>query len=147
MRVQISIILARAEQTILLCNKKEGSGLWRLGWDDSSGLQMFINEGLASFLFLQVKRVHFSDLWNERGFEINGVVIWSMRRQNVMGFLREHILEVGTPIRDLLIRDFSSLGQFGGQGDLVEMFAIEILLKEVLMERHIILRRISLGEK
>ena len=108
---------------------------------------MFINEGLASFLFLRIKRVHFSDLWNERGFEINGVVIWSMRRQNVMGFLREHILEVGTPIRDLLIRDFSSLGQFGGQGDLVEMFAIEILLKEVLMERHIILRRISLGEK
>ena len=40
-----------------------------------------------------------------------------------MGLLREHIFEVGTPIRDLLIGNFSSLGQFGGQGDLVEMFS------------------------
>ena len=108
---------------------------------------MFINEGLAHLLFLWVERVHFSDLWNERGFEVDGVVIWSMGRENIMGFLREHIFKVGTPIRDRLIGGFSSLGKFGGQGDLVEVFAIEILLREVLTERCIILRRISLGEK
>ena len=108
---------------------------------------MFVNEGLAHFLFLWVKRVHFSDLWNERGLEVNGVVIWSMGRESIMGLLGEHVFKVGTPIRELLIRGFCSLGKFGGQGDLVEMFAIEILLREVLTERCIILRRISLGEK
>ena len=108
---------------------------------------MFMNEGLAHLLFLWVERVHFSDLWNERGFEVNGVVIWSMGRENIMGLLGEHVFEVRAPIRDLLIRGFCSLGEFGGQGDLVEMFAIEILLREVLMKRRIILKRISLGEK
>ena len=108
---------------------------------------MFMNEGLAHLLLLWVERVHFSDLWNERGFEVDGVVIWSMGRENIMGFLRERVFKVGTPIRDRLIGDFSSLGEFGGQGDLVEVFAIEILLREVLTERCIILRRISLGEK
>ena len=39
------------------------------------------------------------------------------------------------------------MGEFGGQCDLIEMFAIEILLREVLTKRHIILRRISLGEE
>ena len=108
---------------------------------------MFIDESFACFLFLWVKRIYFSDLWNERGLEINGVVIWSMRRENIMGFLREHVFEIRPPTRDLLIRNLSSLGQFGGQGDLIEMFAVEILLRKVLMKRHIILRRISLGEK
>ena len=108
---------------------------------------MFINEGLAHLLFLWVERVYFSDLWNERGFEVYGVVIWLMGRENIMGLLGEYIFKVGTPIRNRLIGGFSSLGEFGGQGDFVEVFAIEILLREVLTERHIILRRISLREK
>ena len=108
---------------------------------------MFVNEGLAHLLFLWVERVYFSDLWNERGFEVYGVVIWSMGRENIMGLLGEYIFKVRTPIRDRLIGGFSSLGEFSGQGDFVEVFAIEILLREVLTERHIILRRISLREK
>ena len=75
------------------------------------------------------------------------MVIWSMKRENIMGFLREHVFEIRTPIRNLLIRDLSGLGQFGGQGDLIEMFTVGILLREVLTKRHIILRRILLGEK
>ena len=39
------------------------------------------------------------------------------------------------------------MGELGGQGDLVEMFAVEILLREVLTERHFVLRRIALREK
>ena len=39
------------------------------------------------------------------------------------------------------------MGEFGGQCNLVEVFTIEILLREVLTKRHIILRRISLGEE
>ena len=67
---------------------------------------MFVNEGLACFLFLWVERVYFSNLWNERGFEVNGVVIWSMGRGGIVGLFREHVFEVGTPIGNLLIRDF-----------------------------------------
>ena len=67
---------------------------------------MFVNEGLTCFLFLWVKRVYFSDLWNERGLEVDGMVIWSMGRENIVGFLGEHVFEVGTPIGNLLIGGF-----------------------------------------
>ena len=69
---------------------------------------MFIDESFACFLFLWVKRIYFSNLWNERRFEVNGVVIWLMRGKNVMGLFGEYVLEVGAPIRDLLIGDFCS---------------------------------------
>ena len=39
------------------------------------------------------------------------------------------------------------MGEFSRQRDLIEVFTIEILLREVLTKRHIILRRISLGEE
>ena len=72
---------------------------------------MFIDEGLARFLFLWVKRIHFSDLWNESGLEINGVVIWSVGRKNIVGCFGEHVFEVRTPIRDLLIGGPLELGR------------------------------------
>ena len=75
---------------------------------------MFVDESFACFLFLWVKRIHLSDLWNERELGVNGMVIWSMGRENVMGLLKEHIFEVRTPIGDLLIGNLSSLGQLGG---------------------------------
>ena len=67
---------------------------------------MFIDEGLARFLFLWVKRVHLSNLWNKRRLKVDGVVIGSVGGKNIMGFLGEHIVKVGAPIRDLLVRGF-----------------------------------------
>ena len=64
-----------------------------------------------------------------------------------MGFLREYILEIRAPIGNFLIRSLRCLGEFSGQCDFIEEFAIEILLREVLTKRCIILRRISLGEE
>ena len=75
------------------------------------------------------------------------MVIGSVGRKNIVGSLREYILEIRTPIRNLLIRSLRCLGEFGGQRDLIEMFTIGILLREVLTKRRIILRRISLGEE
>ena len=121
--------------------------MWGFGWDNSSGLKVFFDECFACVLFLRVKRVYLGDLWNERGFKVNGVVVRSVRRKNVVSLLREHVFEVGTPIRNFLIGSLCHLGEFGGQCDLIEMFAIEILLREVLTKRCIILRRISLGEE
>ena len=147
MGIQVPIILARAKRTIFLCYKEKGSGLWGLGWNNSSGLKVFIDEHLACLLFLWVERVYLDDLWDERGFKVNGVVIWSVGRKDIVGIFREHIFEVGPPIRDFLVGGLRSLGEFGGQGNLVEKFSVEILLREVLTKRLIILRRISLGEK
>ena len=121
--------------------------MWGLGWAYLPGLKVFIDECLACLLFLWVERVYLGNLWNKRGFKVDGMVVGSMGREYIVGFLREHILKIRTPIRDFLIGGFRCLGKFGGQSDLIEMFAIEILLREVLTERHIVLRRISLGEK
>ena len=147
MGVQVSIVLARTEQAIFLCYKEKEGSLRGFGRDNSSGLKVFIDEGLACFLFLWVERIHLSDLGNEQGLKVNGVVVGSVGRKNVVGLFGEHVCKVRTPIRNFLIGGLCHLGEFGGQGDLVEMFAIEILLREVLTKRHIILRRISLGEK
>ena len=75
------------------------------------------------------------------------MVVGLVGRKNIVGFLREHIFKIRTPVRDFLIGSFRCLGEFSGQRDLIKMFAIEILLREVLTERRIVLRRISLGEK
>ena len=48
-RVQVAIVLARAERAIFLCNKEERDGLWGLGWNDSSGFEVFINESFTCF--------------------------------------------------------------------------------------------------
>ena len=145
--VQVAIVLTWAERAILLSNEEEGCGLRGFGWDDPSSLQMFVNESFACFLFFWIEGVYLSDFWNEQWFEVNGVIIWLMRGENIMGLLREYVFEVGTPVRDLLIGGFGGLGQLGGQGNLAEMFAVKILLREILTERRIILRRISLEEE
>ena len=44
-----------------------------------------------------------------------------------MGLFGEYVF------RDLLVGGCGSLGQFGGQNDLVEVFTVKISLREVLM--------------
>ena len=77
--------------------------MWGLGWDNSPGLKVFIDECLACLLFLWVERVYLGDLWNERGFKVYGVVVGLVGRKNIVGLLREHIFEIRTPIRNFLI--------------------------------------------
>ena len=132
MGVQVAIVLARAERAVFLCNKEKRGGLWGLGRNDSSSLKVFINEGFACFLFLRINGIYLSDLGNKLWLKIDGVVIWSMGGKKVMSFLQEYIIKVQAPVQNLLIRDFGSLGQFSGQGDLIEVFTIKICLREVL---------------
>ena len=147
MGVQVLVVLAGAKRTIFFSNKEEWSGLWGLGQNDSAGFKVFIDKCFTCLLLLWVKRVDFGDLWNERRFEINGVVIRSVRGKNIVGTFGEYVLEIRTPVGNFLIRSLRCLGEFGGQCNLVEVFTIEILLREVLTKRRIILRRISLGEE
>ena len=94
MGVQVSIVLARMKRTVFLCHKEKGGGLWGFGWDNSSSLKVFIDKGLACFLFLWVEGVHLSDLRNERGLKVNGVVVQSVGRENIVSFLGKHVFEV-----------------------------------------------------
>ena len=63
--IQVAIVLAGVERAILLCNEEEGSGLWELEQDDSSGFEVFFDKIFAYLLFLQVKGIYLSDLWDE----------------------------------------------------------------------------------
>ena len=60
------IVLTRAERAIFLSNKEERCSLWGLGWDNSSGLKVFIDESLTCFLFFRIKGVYLSNFWNEQ---------------------------------------------------------------------------------
>ena len=115
-----------------------------LGWYNSSSFKVFFDKCFACLLFLRVERVYFGDLWDKRGFKVYGMVVGPVRRKEIVGFLGEYIFKIGAPIGDLLFWGFGQLCEFSGYRDFIEMFAIEILLREVLTKRRIILRRISL---
>ena len=94
MGVQVPIVLTGMKRTIFRCYKEKGGGLWGFGRDNLSSLKVFIDEGLACFLFLWVEGVHLSDLRNERGLKVNGVVVQSVGRENIVSFLGKHVFEV-----------------------------------------------------
>ena len=55
---------------------------------------MFIDESLAHFLFFWVKGIYFGYLRNEGGLKVNGVVIWSVGRKNIVGLLGERVFKI-----------------------------------------------------
>ena len=85
MAVKVAIILTRTECSILFQNEEEWGSLWGFGGYDASGLKMFINEGLACFLFGRVKRIDFRTFGDKGILEFNGVIKGSMRGKNVIG--------------------------------------------------------------
>ena len=85
MAVKVVIVLTRAECSILFRNKEEWGSLWGFGGYNVSGLKMFIDESLASFLFSRVKRIDLRDLGDKGILEFIGVIKGSMRGENVIG--------------------------------------------------------------
>ena len=100
MAVKVVIILTRMECSILFQNEEEWGGLWRLGGYNASGLKMFIDESLASFLFGRVKGVDFRNLWDKGILEFIGVIKGSMRGKNVIGLFQEDISEISAKVWD-----------------------------------------------
>ena len=78
--------------------------MWGLGQNDLAGFKVSIDKCFTCLLLLWVKRVDFGDLWNERRFEINGVVIRLVRGKNIVGTFGEYVLEIRTPVGNFLIR-------------------------------------------
>ena len=90
MFVNVTVVLAGAESTVLLFNKEEGRGLGGIGWADLSRSKVFIQEVLSGFALVWGEGIHFSDLRGEGVVEIDLMVIGS-RGGNVVGsFFGEH---------------------------------------------------------
>ena len=69
-----------AEGSILLGNKEKWGCLGGFGWDDATGFQVFLYEFLAGNLFSRIQGVDFGNLGNEVGFQVDDVVVGSVRR-------------------------------------------------------------------
>ena len=60
---------------------------------------MFFDKGFACLHLCWVERIDFGDFGSKIRMEFNGMVIRMMERELVVGFLREDIFEVLTPVR------------------------------------------------
>ena len=89
-----------------------------------SGFQVFFNEGFTRLHLRRVEQIDFGNLGNEVGAKFNGVVIGAMRRKLIMGFLRENICKVHTPVRYGRFGYSSRLGYLGGDGGFVDQLPV-----------------------
>ena len=84
---------------------------------------MFFNEGFTCFHFGQVERVDLGNLGDEIWMKFDGMIIGVIRRELVMGFLKEDICEVFAPFWDDWFCQLGGLGNLGGDGGLVDLFS------------------------
>ena len=81
---------------------------------------MLFNKVLTSLHFHQIERVDFCDFGNKVRMKFNGVVIRAVRRELVMGFLREDAGEVFAPFWYDWFCHLGGLGDLGGDSSLVD---------------------------
>ena len=96
--VQVLVVLARAEGSVLLWYKEEGGSFGGFWGDDSSGSQMFLNKRFAHFHFRWVERIDLGNFRSEVRMKFNGVVIGTVGRELVMGLLWKDVHKVFTPL-------------------------------------------------
>ena len=99
MGVQVSVVLARLKGPVLLWYKEERGSLGGFRGDNLPSFQVFFDEGFASLHFCWVEQIDLGDLWGEVRTKFNCVIVGSMGRELIMGFLGKDILEVFTPFR------------------------------------------------
>ena len=109
--VEVTIILARVESSILFQNEEEWSSLWGFGRYNAPSLQVFVNESFVGFLFSRMKRVDLRNLGDKGIFEFNGVIEGSMRREDIIHLFQEDISEISAKIRDWDFLWFLSLSE------------------------------------
>ena len=66
--IKVPIVLTGTKGAIFLWDEEEWGCLRRFGRDNTTGLQMFLDEGFAGFHFKGVQQVHLGDLWDKVGF-------------------------------------------------------------------------------
>jgi hypothetical protein len=84
--VELLIVLAGTERTVLLFDKEEGGGLWGEGMADISFLEVILDEGVEFALLVWRQAVNLPSLWFETGLEIDAMVPGSGSREAGGGF-------------------------------------------------------------
>ena len=87
--IEISIVLAQSQGSVLFGYKEKRRGLWGLRGQNVSCFQVFIDECFAGIFFCWVERVYFSNLRNEGVFEFDGMVERAMWRKYIVGLFRK----------------------------------------------------------
>ena len=80
MRIDVTVILARVERSILLWHKEKGGRLRGLRREDLSFFEILIDERLQRFHFLQIEQIVLRSSWNKRVVEFDGMVKRAMGR-------------------------------------------------------------------
>ena len=89
MFIEVLIVLAWVKSSVLLLNEEEWRGLWRLGFTDFSGPEMFVNELLASIHLFRVWQVGLGYLGNKSILEFYGMIERLLRRKfPCFGFIK-----------------------------------------------------------
>jgi len=101
MFIEVSVILAWVEPSILLFDEEEGSGLGGVGGTDLPSTKVFVKEGFGSNMFIGGERVEFPNFRGKRVGEVDFVVVGLRRGGMVCSFF---------------VEDRRELGVFGGEG-------------------------------
>ena len=91
MFIEVSIVLARSESTVLFLDKEERRCLGRLGRADLSRMKVFINEVICGLSFFYQEGMKFPNLWDKGFIEVDGMVIGVSGGYMVCGFFGEDL--------------------------------------------------------
>lgn len=83
--VEFTVVLYRAQSTVLLLDKEKGTCHSRLAWTDISLLEVFTNEGIKLDLLLWGKGIGLACLGFKVRFEINSVISRTAGRKSFRG--------------------------------------------------------------
>ena len=120
MFIQVAVVLAGAETTILLLDEEEWGCLRGVQGTNLSAVKVFLEEIFSGFTFTGRERVNFPNFGSEGVVKVDLMIIGSRRRDMVGGFFGEDQSEVGEFGGKGLLRFhfFSSCGKFSSGGDL-----------------------------
>ena len=90
MFIDVLVVLARAESSVLLFDEEERGCLWRVGGANLSRSEILIKEVFGGFAFIRRERVYFPNLWGKGVIKIDLMII-RLRWGDVVGtFFGKH---------------------------------------------------------
>jgi len=119
MFVEVSVVLAWAESSVLFLDKEERSGLGGVGGTDLSGTKILIEECFSGKAFIGGKRVEFPYFRSEGVSEVDFMVVRSRGRDMVGSLFGKHRgeLRVFRGEDSFGFSCFGSSGEFSGSGE------------------------------
>ena len=77
MFIDVAVVLAWAESSVLLFDKEKGGCLRGVGWVDLSRGEVFVKEVFGGFAFIRGEGINFPDLQGEGVIEIDLMIVGS----------------------------------------------------------------------